>query len=361
MIASILKIKQGNTPSQFETIDELLSPIEYDPQINKSDIPSQLPALLAPYAEVRIPENYDPQKPNLYVIAQMHIGGGRLNPQIRGEIHQIQGDMLKIIHLLHAMGTNTQFIEGVENGQELTNAGIRQNPLLWDIPSQELQRYRNMSAIDRASTAAEGIYGAELDSYGIDIPGSAITRRHEDQTLADNNYLLNAKREILLQLCTRFQIPLVPLANENEGSFMDRLAEEIYEKVRLLPAEEQTRLFEEVVKGNQNYCQLLEMYSRILFERYSERDRIFFENLNRQSDRGDALFTVGGDHLVYLTTTSPPSNWNVISIRPYGITPDMLNTPGVQRSIDEWREDIERKGKSHFGFAPINDSASTGQ
>ncbi|MDP3976291.1 MAG: hypothetical protein Q8P95_05245 [bacterium] len=136
-VQSIITHHRRNTVPQFLDLEELLSPVEYDPDIDRDQIPTQLPALLAAYGEVTVPENYDPKKPNLYIIAQQHFSKNSTrneDPEKDKQTIEVQADILKIAHLLHAMGSGTQFIEGIENGRQLTHTEPLKGSGVGEVP-----------------------------------------------------------------------------------------------------------------------------------------------------------------------------------------------------------------------------------
>ncbi|MDP3976290.1 MAG: hypothetical protein Q8P95_05240 [bacterium] len=154
-----------------------------------------------------------------------------------------------------------------------------------------------------------------------------------------------------MKLCSIFQIPLdVTSSNENERDFMDRLVREIFEKMKLLSPEEQSRLYNEVVEGNQHYQQFLELFSRARFLTYRGRSEAFALQLKNEKGKQDAYFIVGAHHMKLLITDPSLHDWNVFGVRPNTIPRDEISVPKVQWSIDDWEQDLREYDKIHFGF-----------
>ena len=112
-----LEEQRSNVSKQVDTILEKKA----DLGIPREDIASKLPELLEGFGKVIIsPENFDPKKPNLYLVANQHFPpNASTNRKVRESILLTQRQGLQIAHTLVSLGADTQFLEGVGAGLEL--------------------------------------------------------------------------------------------------------------------------------------------------------------------------------------------------------------------------------------------------
>jgi len=352
-----------NTLPRFSTLEELLSPVEYEPHMSREQVPTELPKLLAPYAEVTTPKNYDPQKPNLYIIGQMHFEPGKVpvgNSEQELKTFWIQTEILKISHLLIAADAKRQFIEGIADGFELTHLQNKRakGSSVDEVPSTAMTNYKTTGKIRRASMALEGIYQGSLESKGMDVSEQENTRRMYENRFADNVTFVEAKRQILSSLCDHFRIPLSPLSTqETEPEFMKRLAQEIFTKVKTLSPQEQTLLFANYALENASYQQFLRIFVENQHFKFEGRSSQFADSMKKQGSEkeADSICVVGFAHFDFLIKTSTLENFNVIGIKPLSVIKAAKFDPAkAERSADEWRKDLMEIDKKHFGFADPN-------
>jgi len=286
--------------------DSLFTPIE-NAGIPKADIPTKLPEFIGVLGRVvKIDEDeYDPLKPNLYLIADSHL------------VPSVQRDILQIFHKLVALGIKGQSIEGIGSGTEVRHDKV--DPDLVDDPARAFSRYKGSGVIQSGPFAAEGVYGKRLSSRGAEKDlgrGIALQQQHD---IAKQTIAVEALGEILKNMAVELGMSGDPMASQGSiNEFNRRLGQ--------LSSSEKEMIKQKCVLGNKSIMGFLKLRARFLYHRVQGRNAEFAETLSHRPM--DIAFTVGVKHLPGLMQLlKEKKTHNVFAILPRGISEEDTQAP----------------------------------
>ncbi len=284
----------------------LLSRIDFDPQISRKDIPAKLGKLIQGFGTVlKSPENYDPKKPNFYIVGVEHVFGA----DDYKNFYPTQADALRIFHMLFALGAKRQLLEGKSQGFEIEHN--QEYPYLDESPITALPKYRKEGKIKRANTAAEAIYGADLKSIGIENP--------EDINLIAKYYqIMNTGHQhngdIFTMLSRLFGLEIDPSKSNEE------LRKSILSHFTKLSAEKQIALQTEVV-SHPTSKYLLNLAANAHYLKIIGRNNDWAKKIP-QLPKADTTFLVGVNHCTDLSEKLASSKaYNTFIILPNKVDP----------------------------------------
>ena len=155
---------QIKKPSQSR-FGDLFKARSVDKTILRGDIPQILKEKIKSYGRVvSQPENYDSNKPNFYIMAHAHYDYTVEN-EVDSRIDLVQKTNIDIFHVLRELGVERQFLEGINDQVEMEHD---KNYDFKDYPLKSMSVYESTGIIRRANTALEGIYGADVESVGVE-------------------------------------------------------------------------------------------------------------------------------------------------------------------------------------------------
>lgn len=289
--------------------DSLFTPVK-NADIPKADIPAKLPEFIGALGRVvKIDEDneneYDPLKPNLYLIADSHL------------VPPLQRDILQIFHKLIALGVKGQSIEGI--GRETEVSHDRPDPTLIDDPFRAFPRYKASGEIQSGPFAAEGVYGGELSSRGADkdlAKGIALQQQYE---IAKQTIAAEALNEILRSMAVELGMSVDPMGSQDSVN-------ELNGRLSQLSDSEKERIIQKCVLGNKSMMGFLKLRARFLYHRVQGRNAEFAETLSHRPM--DIAFTVGVKHLPGLVQLlRDKKTHNVFAILPRGISEEDMRDP----------------------------------
>lgn len=331
----------------YDVFKPLPRPIEVD----RADIPDQLPSLLHGYGVVFLtPEDYDPQKPNLFLIANRHFVRNRpMSNEMKSATHEVQRRVLRIIHVLVALGVKRQFLEGIDESLELTHE-MTDKSVVGELPYFALPEYRKTGRINRAYIAAEGIYEGDLESLGAENSSQA-RMIHANARQADQVYFHRAHTNIILGLAHELAIDLGrPRAMTRELKV--RFADQIRAQVRGLSEARREELINEFVRANINYQLFLDAFSAAEYYKHEGRNERYAMRILTipAEQREDAFFIHGANHSRSVERRLR-AEFNVFIIRPEGVNDSAILHDKGSRTLDEWRRIIIKHDLYVFGLS----------
>jgi hypothetical protein len=266
--------------------------------VQKKDIAAKLPKLIEAYGRIiAAPAQYDPSKENFYIIGAGHVDG---NPGEKDNSYVVQENIVRIFHVLYALGTQRQFIEGVEKTTELKHDGTHSE--LAEKPLTALPKYKKTGKINRAYIAIEGIYGDDVESFGAeDVKRSmAINRSYQE---ADREFGLTWI-EITESLAKELSISYDSALLRKGKKYFDGIVAEIRKKTAQMKEKDLQKLVSGQVLSNHRYADFLSKAAEWYYERIQGRNTtyasVIFQKPTKAGDKKDAVMIVGTEHALHL-------------------------------------------------------------
>lgn len=313
--------------------------------VSREDIALKLPELLEGFGKVIIaPENFDPKKPNLYLIANQHFPpNSPVNGRVRNSILLTQKQGLQIAHTLISLGADTQFLEGVSADSELRH-DTNYSGQLGEWPQAALPTYRKTGEINRSYIAAEGIYGDELTSLGVE-DHEKIGRASMEYSELESSLFPQARQEIILNLARALGI------TEN-SSDLDGLRAQIQLQAAQLHPDEINNLIATHVLTNAKYKAFLDAAVKFQFEKYRGRNERFAAHIHErmQEKPSDCFFIVGAQHVKELSGLLKDVNTFVVS--PNKISQDNIDFFAANYTEQDYKRTILDWDLYVFGLKP---------
>lgn len=311
-------------------------------EIERALIPEQLPVLIREIGNVEVPENYDPEKANIYLIATSHVQSSNNFPP-----NMVQEECVRFFHILHALGVRKQFLEGVDSSVELTHDTV--NPKLGENPITALPEYKKTGKINRAYIAVEGIYGDDVESVGVEneMEYMHIKRKYLHAINVEFHTII---RQIVSNLADRLKIT-VDHKRLIDRRYIQSIIEEIDRKTGALSAEEVSELVNEVVLANDAYSQFADTVSERFYYRIQGRNETYAKRINadNENQQQDAAFIVGAQHVKGLKRLIKDAN--VFILLPGHLEPDAESPFFLDYSKKDYRDKVIAHDLSTFGLA----------
>lgn len=344
-----------DTVSKDTTDSTLFMPAEKKPDIPRADIPKNLQNLIGEFGKVVYSsKEYDPTKPNLYLLGAAHVetASGQYN---RGA-YETQDEILRIFHLLYSIGVKRQFLEGIPTG-EIVQHDV-DSTRYGETPMRSMPQYRGSGKIKRAYIAAEGIYGDAIESVGVDIDLHEFTRITNEYIKFDEEEFPKILKQVIEGVCKDFGINFNYDFLENDPNALMRLEQLAKERINLLNDEEIKKLAEKHVLNNPLYQRWLQIAVEYFYMRIERRDDAFVRGIREagRSEKRDAVFIVGAQHSPgILEQLERDGDYNLFFIVPHSIfDPKIISYLGSYRRMtrEEYRQDIIATDLFGFGLGP---------
>ncbi|MEK7145673.1 MAG: hypothetical protein AAB802_00640 [Patescibacteria group bacterium] len=336
-----LEEQRSNVSKQVDTILEKKA----DLGIPREDIASKLPELLEGFGKVIIsPENFDPKKPNLYLVANQHFPpNASTNRKVRESILLTQRQGLQIAHTLVSLGADTQFLEGVGAGLELRH-DVNYSDQLGEWPQAALPTYRKTGEINRSYIAAEGIYEDELTSLGVE-DHEKIGQAAKEFSELDQRLFPQARQEIILNLASALGIT-------GNSSDLNGLRAQIQVKAAQLQPDEINNLVATYVLTNAKYRAFLDVAVKFYFEKYRGRNERFAAHIHErmQEKPSDGFFIVGAQHAEELSGLL--KGMNVFVVSPNTIPQEKIDFFAANYNDEDYKRTILDWNLYIFGLKP---------
>lgn len=342
-----------NTVPEWRTSAELFEATDFAPDIERSQIPSALPGYLEGLGRVHSsPEDYDPNKPNLYLIANKHFSSekgsiGYEKGGFKKRLYQTQETVLKISHILFGLGVRRQFLEGVPRGFQMKHDETRSRGLA-EFPHRAMPVYRRTGQIHRSYVAVEGVYGNEMESVGA-----------EDQ---ETWLRLEAEaRRAMNEVFPRMIISIVPAIAQDLGipfntpprwtpRTITALSSRIRERTRTLSPEQVQDLVVRLVQTNPDFSTYVNARARYSHDFISGRNERYASEIASPTAEGrkDAQFIVGALHVEGIRESV--KDHNVFIIQPKEVDDEELVSPDQGVTLDEFEEKMAKGCLYSFGL-----------
>jgi hypothetical protein len=322
---------------------ELFKPRPINQKISKSEIPKRLQSLLEGYGKIiDYPENYDPQKPNLFLIGNQHIKDESSKKE-NDLAYSIQKDIVNIYHILASLGVKQQFIEGRGNGVELTH-NQPEDPVD-EVPLTALPEYKKTGKIFRACTAIEGIYRENLSSFGTEDLTKTLEIQ-KNMEYAHSDLYIKARETIVLGIAQELGINIYDSPYE--------VINNVREHLKNLPASEIDKLVEKYMLSNQDYVEYLKKFTEYFYYRMQGRNQIMVESINNNSQK-DSIFIVGSAHVKQLHKLLK-EKFNIFTIAPPGI--EEIDVFYSEWTLEDYKKHIIEHDKYLFGLSQYKEMPS---
>jgi hypothetical protein len=327
---------------------ELFVPVERDTKISRADIPANLQGLIGKFGKVvHFPKEYDPTKPNLYLLGASHVE--TFSGQYNEGGYKVQDEILRIFHLLYSLGVERQFLEGVTGGEAFGHNV--DNPKYNETPISAMPKYKKSGKIKRAYVAAEGVYGDEVESVGVDVDMEDAQRISAEYQKFDSEEFPMVAMQILEGVGRDLGIEFDYASLYKDPSASERLHPVIKQKLASMSKEDLGKLAEKHVLNNPGYKRWLQVATEFLYMKLEGRNDAFVRGIHDagRSGKKDAVFIVGGDHVPgVLERLESSGDYNLFFIVP---------NSGRERSDEyyrktkaEYREAIIAADLYHFGL-----------
>jgi hypothetical protein len=326
-------------PSKEDIVRSLLHRTSLEVNVERSDIPAQLPRLLEDFGRVfSAPANYDPNKQNIFLIPQKHFRAMLVNevPTDQG-IFDIQANIVRICHVLYALGVRRQFLEGIGQTVDLTHDGTF--PELGERPLTALPLYRQNGRIRRAYIAIEAIYGSDLESLGTENTDQMLAYRRAGR-YADNVLFPEARTQIVMGIAQHLGID-VGRPRRVERAELDAFVSLIRENTLNMTPDQIEAINQRFVMSNPNYRAFLNSFVEVETFKYQVRDTQFANAIKNptHSPQQDTWMIVGSTHIKGIRAAI--QDRNVFVLAPSG-DDEQMNSMITNGSGTETPEDHKR-------------------
>ncbi|PIQ77133.1 hypothetical protein COV82_06060 [Candidatus Peregrinibacteria bacterium CG11_big_fil_rev_8_21_14_0_20_46_8] len=309
--------------------------------INRAEIPSRLAELVEPYGEVvDFGFDYDPSRPNLYLVAMSHVA--KENPE--GWI--VQQEALNIFHQLYRLGVRTQYMEGIDKSIEMRHD--RKYSAVQEYPLNAMAQYRSTGAIHRANVAIEGVYEDEVRSVGVEDVSRHIEIKKRFNAAPFNRALF----EILPQLLARLEILYdAQLFRSSQEYAKTTLVNKVRKRVAQNPNFDVQAFIDEVVMNNPSYQKFLDAATEERYYLIQGRNAEYAGIINGEATaKKDKAFLVGSNHIRHLAGLI--EGQNIIVVRPHHVDANEVRTFHDTFDKKAYRENIHRYNMYLFGLGP---------
>lgn len=332
---------------RVKSINPLFQPVVPRVGIDRKSLPKELESALKDLAELQPVAEFDPDRPNLYIIPQMHFVGQVSRDQAKA-IFELQGRILRIQHVLYSLGMRKQFLEGVPVGVELKHNVV--NPNLGEDPVRAMPNYLSTGKVRRAYVAVEGIYGDGIVSLGLEGNFAETLKLDQEYNRADAAVFPKAREQILEAVGKGLDIDM-PSDQQTGAISYDRLKIEIQKRVSKLSAEVIQSLVEKYVFSNPYYLDFLQAATKRFYNRIQGRDEQYVKGISAYTDGQDASFAVGAEHCTHLVSLLG-AKYNVFVIFPKGLDKAEINPFFSQFTEEDYRKSIIEHDLEIFGLGP---------
>lgn len=322
--------------------------VQPDPTLDRKNIPVVLSQLIGKFGRiVDVPQNYNPNLPNLYLLATKHV-----DPK-KPEATRYQGQVeaVEIFHILRKLGVGQQFLEGVHEGMELEH-DRDYNGLIGEWPKKAMPNYTSTGEINRAYIAIEGIYGDQVQSWGTEDMELAVQMSNSMRT-ADQNLFLPARANILFELARAVGISIQEADRRtlSHPGNQDHLAKLIREKTAQMKPEEVEALIRDHVDSNKDYEAFLEVVSDFHYWKIQGRNAGYEKVIREKMVEGapDAVFVVGAKHVRHLSKLL--RGMNVFILTSNDVPDGMVNIPYESFTREDYRKGIKDYDLHAFGLS----------
>lgn len=279
------------------------------------------------------PEHYNPELPNLYLLANMHLTPAVRDPERIKKIMEVQNDNLEIYHVLAQLGVRRQFLEGIVSGIELHHDVPV--PMLAEDVVRAMPGYRRSGKINRSYIAFEGVYGDDLESLGVEPSHDEREKIVRDRNEASRRFY-SILSEVHQELAKRFPL-----------DFQRDLRDQIWQEVSKLDEDSRRALIEEVLLSRSDYQEFLEAMSRHRHFRIQGRDQHAVKEIlkNFEQDDKDSVYTVGSEHIGSLKRLFKGRDLNVIVLKAQALA-------GTDARVENCRSgfDLEDYKNAHIEY-----------
>ncbi|OGJ42609.1 hypothetical protein A3B60_00810 [Candidatus Peregrinibacteria bacterium RIFCSPLOWO2_01_FULL_39_12] len=339
---------EGSAVSEDPELIKLFTPAK-KMDVPRIDISKYLTEHLADSAKISVPENYDPNKRNLFLIANHHyVEGSLITPERYKRIGDLQKAVVMIFHRLFETGVTVQFLEGVSPDL----ADVRHDtayPRLTESPKISFPAYKKSGEIFRASMAVEGTYGDLVRSTGVDeMRGLSQLQRERDEAFDED--LGRVADQIIRDIAVSLGIPV-----GNKVGNIERLRVLIWQKVSVDKTGLQEKLLAKFVLGNPEFIVLLNKMVGFYHWRSGGRNERMSKAITAvvSANPSDSAFIIGGGHIEPLSKLFP--EMNVFVITPSGLSGTVdkesdLSPFWVNFSREDWFEHFLKLLMYGFGL-----------
>jgi len=317
--------------------NDLFTPRSVDATIKRTDIPALLPEKIKDFGVVHeAPAEYDPGKPNFYIVATQHGHPKRAPTESeKSQVEKIQEDNVKIFHVLRTFGVQRQFLEG--NQAKVTIDHDKKYPDANESPLTSLPKYKETGKIKRAWVAVEGIYEGQVESIGVeDMKKSLQIDRNFMEV--DRTVFVPALAEMVAAITAKLNIPFNSDMVNQEGAMKP-----IFAAIRAKSAKLSQKEIQELIniaEQNPKYQKYLDAAVERYYDRIPGRNQLFAKEINDTlGDKKDAAFIVGALHSKGLQALL--KDWNVFIVSSPEIKKDSIDNPEIHYTRNDYRKTLE--------------------
>lgn len=322
--------------------------VQPDPTLDRRNIPVILSQLIGKFGRiVDVPQDYDPNLPNLYLVATKHVDPKKPAPtRYQGQVNAVE-----IFHVLRKLGVGQQFLEGVHEGMELEH-DRDYNGLIGEWPKKAMPSYASTGELNRAYIAIEGIYGDQVQSWGTEDMELA-DQIMKSMGTADQNLFLPARADILFELAQAVGI-LIQEADKSKLSHpenQDYLAKLIREKTTQMKPEEVEALIRDHVDSNKDYEIFLKIVSDFHYWKIQGRNAGYEKVIREKMVEGapDAAFVVGAKHVRHLSKQL--RGMNIFILASNDVPDSMINISYQSFTHEDYRKGLKDYDLHAFGLS----------
>ncbi len=319
------------------------------PNLDRKELPHKLEALLGSLAQVRlVSDHYDPSRPNLYMIPQMHFD--RESPDSEGaKIYPLQSKIVSIGHILYSLGLKRQFCEGIPRGNDIQHDKV--DTTFSEDSARSMPEYKKTGKVRRAYIAIEGIYGSEISTVGAEGDYQKQIDVDVDFGKKEKNEFAQARLEILEGVAQELGIA-VPGDKNTDPTYYTRLSHEIAKKVMHFSRETQAHLLDTYVLSNEKYRAFLESAVNRFYNRIQERDAEYIKTIEQDPSKVDTSFILGVGHFAHLEPLLKAVGYNVFFVIPQGIDQAQMSPYYSHYTKDDYFKNIVQNDLFNFGMGP---------
>ncbi len=303
--------KQVDTVTATSAGPDIFSPRSLK-TVDRSELKRKIEMGLSSLAkEVRFPDDYDPSKPNMYLIGSDHVKS-RLKSDKLEDAYEHQRIIVDIFHVLRENGVERQFLEGISSGVELQHDVPNSN--LDEHPHGAMKGYIRSGNINRAYVAVEGVYEDDIESVGAEVPYSTYRSVKSAYSSAERRDFSRAKIDLTVRMAKWLGMDTNP---KRFGGNIERLLEEVKGELdKRNISNDDLKAWQDQLFAHPSYQVWLNVAAKYEYFKIQGRDRAYAETMGRYADGKDSAMIVGSKHLGHLS--SVVQGYNVVEIVPSG-------------------------------------------